>query len=91
MMISTEARAHVVRENGGCVYQGKRFESDDKLRQFLIHSSPFDTLKVLEEKRSYFLHRTCEGFEQFGSRIVLRKHIADFHSRMCSAHFPFGY
>ncbi|NGX62390.1 MAG: hypothetical protein K940chlam9_01887, partial [Chlamydiae bacterium] len=75
-MICTHTTIELETRNGTFVCQGKRFTSQEKVHEYLKSSCPFDVIKVVEEIKSYFLHRSENGFERYETRGSLRKALA---------------
>ncbi|NGX61227.1 MAG: hypothetical protein K940chlam9_00710, partial [Chlamydiae bacterium] len=75
-MICTHTTIELETRNGAFVCQGKRFASQEKVHESLRSSCLFDTIKVVEETKSYFLHRRENGFERYETRGSLRKALA---------------
>ncbi|NGX62575.1 MAG: hypothetical protein K940chlam9_02074, partial [Chlamydiae bacterium] len=75
-MICTHSTIELETRNGAFVCQGKRFASQEKVHEYLRSSCLFDTIKVVEETKSYFLHRSENGFERYETRGSLRKALA---------------
>ncbi|NGX62492.1 MAG: hypothetical protein K940chlam9_01991, partial [Chlamydiae bacterium] len=75
-MICTQTTIELETRNGTFVCQGKQFTSQEKVYEYLRSSCLFDTIKVVEETKSYFLHRRENGFEQYETRGSLRKALA---------------
>ncbi|NGX62600.1 MAG: hypothetical protein K940chlam9_02099, partial [Chlamydiae bacterium] len=75
-MICTHTTVEQETRNGTFVCQGKRFATQEKVHEYLRSSCPFDVIKVVEETKSYFLHRSANRFEQYETRGSLRKALA---------------
>ncbi|NGX62434.1 MAG: hypothetical protein K940chlam9_01931 [Chlamydiae bacterium] len=75
-MICTHTTVELETRNETFVCQGKRFASQEKVHEYLRSSCLFDTIKVVEETKSYFLHRSENGFERYETRGSLRKVLA---------------
>ncbi|NGX62408.1 MAG: hypothetical protein K940chlam9_01905, partial [Chlamydiae bacterium] len=75
-MICTHTTIELETRNGAFVCQGKRFATQEKVHEYLRSSCPFDVIKVVEETKTYFLHRSENGFEQYETRGSLRKALA---------------
>ncbi|NGX61818.1 MAG: hypothetical protein K940chlam9_01307, partial [Chlamydiae bacterium] len=75
-MICTHTTIELETRNGTFVCQGKRFTTQEKVHEYLRSSCLFDTIKVVEETKSYFLHRSENGFERYETRGSLRKALA---------------
>ncbi|NGX60860.1 MAG: hypothetical protein K940chlam9_00333, partial [Chlamydiae bacterium] len=72
-MVCTHTTIELETRNGTFVCHGKRFTSQEKVHEYLRSSCLFDTIKVMEETKSYFLHRSENGFERYETRGSLRK------------------
>ncbi|NGX62565.1 MAG: hypothetical protein K940chlam9_02064, partial [Chlamydiae bacterium] len=75
-MICMHTTVELETRNGAFVCQGKRFATQEKVHEYLQSSCLFDTIKVVEETKSYFLHRSENGFERYETRGSLRKALA---------------
>ncbi|NGX62238.1 MAG: hypothetical protein K940chlam9_01733 [Chlamydiae bacterium] len=73
MMICTHTTIELETRNGAFVCQGKQFASQEKVHEYLKSSCHFDMIKVVEETKSYFLHRSENGFERYETRGSVRK------------------
>nr|NGX62572.1 hypothetical protein [Chlamydiota bacterium] len=76
MIICTQTTIELETRNGAFVCQGKRFAMQEKVHEYLRSFCLFDTIKVVEETKSYFLHRSENGFERYETRGSLRKVLA---------------
>ncbi|NGX62366.1 MAG: hypothetical protein K940chlam9_01863, partial [Chlamydiae bacterium] len=72
-MICMHTTVELKTRNGTFVCQGKQFTSQEKVHEYLRSSCLFDTIKVVEETKSYFLHRSEIGFERYEACGSLRK------------------
>ncbi|NGX62440.1 MAG: hypothetical protein K940chlam9_01937, partial [Chlamydiae bacterium] len=75
-MICTHTTVELETRDGTFVCQGKRFTMQEKVHEYLKSSCLFDTIKVVEETNSYFLHRSENGFAKYETRGSLRKAFA---------------
>ncbi|NGX60675.1 MAG: hypothetical protein K940chlam9_00142, partial [Chlamydiae bacterium] len=75
-MICIHTTVELEARNGIFVCQGKRFASQEKVHEYLRSACLFDVVKVVEETKSYFLHRSENGFERYETRGSLRKALA---------------
>ncbi|NGX62342.1 MAG: hypothetical protein K940chlam9_01839, partial [Chlamydiae bacterium] len=75
-MICTHTTIELETRDGALVCQGKQFAMEERVHEYLRSSCLFDTIKVVEETKTYFLHRSEDGFERYETRGSLRKALA---------------
>ncbi|NGX62585.1 MAG: hypothetical protein K940chlam9_02084, partial [Chlamydiae bacterium] len=75
-MICTHTTVELETRNGAFVCQGKRFASQEKVHEYLRSSCLFNTIKVVEETKTYFLHQNEAKFTRYETRGSLRKALA---------------
>ncbi|NGX62555.1 MAG: hypothetical protein K940chlam9_02054, partial [Chlamydiae bacterium] len=75
-MICTQTTIELEARNGTFVCQGKRFATQEKVYEYLRNSCLFDTIKVVEETKTYFLHQNEAEFTRYETRGSLRKALA---------------
>ncbi|NGX62533.1 MAG: hypothetical protein K940chlam9_02032, partial [Chlamydiae bacterium] len=54
----------------------KTITTQEKVHEYLRRFCPFDVVKVVEETKSYFLHKSENWFERYETRGSLRKALA---------------